>query len=382
MAYLRAEGRWGRYYLLALAGFFFALGSKEAGVTLPGGLLALHIAGAIPIRAEGGEPQWQAWFRQIMKGIGPFGLILLFYFIWRLLLFGTPFKVYQEVVPIELNNPAWRAAKLHALQFFLVPSLKLTPLCSSLFIILLMQSLIGFFAAWRSPAARRVWVFGICWLMAALSPLAQQLLIAPTGEGAHLLYIPGAALAVFLAAPLAALLERPWQGMALGQHLSVGGAVGVALVSLLSVPMLKDLLQPWLEAGQSMKVLPAAIAARADSVPEGGFAILLVPDHYGGALFARNGQGALMEPPVQRQSLSDRVVVLTPPTAGQHAPKYAMLPRQGVKLEQWCWDLEGRQFERLRLREHGPDEWLDVWKSALRGAGCSTLAHELAVLYR
>jgi hypothetical protein len=381
LAYLRAEGKWGRYYLLAVGGFLFALGSKEAGVTLPGGLLALHIAGAIPVRPGSEEPHRRAWFRHVLKGIGPFALILLIYFAWRFFLFGTPFKVLQEVMPIELTHPGWWAVKLHALRFLLSPTVKITALSESFLIATLIQILIGLVAALWWPAARRVWVFGGCWLMAVLLSMAPQFFIAPTGEGARLLYIPGAALAVLLAAPLASCSEPSGSGKVLGRTLCVAGVIGMALLFFLSVPLLKDLLRPWLEAGQSMKRLVVAIAARADAVPEGGFAVLLVPDHFDGALFARNGQGALMEPPVQRHSLSDRIIVLTPPTAGAHAPRLAS-SRQSLKLEHWCWDLEGRHFKQLRLREHSPDQWLDAWKSALRDSGCRKLADELEMLYR
>lgn len=381
LAYLRAEGIWGRYYLLALGGFLFALGSKEAGVTMPGGLLALHIAGSVPIRQKGGESSWLPWFLHTLKGVGPFVLILLIYFLWRFLLFGSPHKVYQEVMPIELNSPVWWAAKLHALRFFLTPSLKINPLSQSFLIVTSIQLLIGLVAALRWPEARRVWLFGVCWLMAVLLPQAQQLLIAPTGEGARLLYIPGAALAVLLSAPLSTFSWPSGLLRGLRRHLFFAGTVGAIMLILLSVLLLKNLLQPWIEAGQSMKALTTAIAARASAVPEGGFAVLLIQDHFEGAIFARNGQGALMDPPVQRQSLGSRILVLTPPTAGHHAPRLALSPQQSLRLEHWCWNLKGRHFERLRLREHGPDTWLDAWKSALRESGCLALVDELEMLY-
>ena len=380
-AYLRAEGRWGRDYLLALGGFFFALGSKEAGVTLPGTLLALHISGLISILPEDREPGWRVWFRHTLKGIGPFALVLLIYFIWRIHLFGTPFRVYQEAMPIELMNLSWWAAKSHALRFFLAPSVKITSLSDSFLIAVLIQILIGLIASLRWPEVRRIWVFGACWLLAVLLPLAQQLLIAPTGEGARLLYIPGAALAVLLAAPLASCSRPSGNGKVLWQTLCMAGVIGITLLVFFSVPLVRDLLRPWLEAGRSMERLTAAISARADAVPESGFAVLLIPDHFKGALFARNGQGALMEPPVQGRSLGDRIVVLTPPTLGQHGPRLASLSRRDLGLEHWCWNLEGRHFERLRLREHSPDTWPDAWRSALRDSGCQTLVEEFKTLY-
>jgi hypothetical protein len=257
----------------------------------------------------------------------------------------------------------------------------MAPLSKVFLIVVLIQVLVGLIASLRGPEARRLWVFGGCFLLTALLPLAQQLYIGPTGEGARLFYIPGAALAVLLAAPLAACFTPPGHRKVISLTLSLAGVIGIALLIFLSVPLLKERLQPWIEAGLSMKRLPGAIAVRADAVAGKGFAALLVPDHFNGALFARNGQGALMEPPVQREALGDRVIVLTPPTLNQHTPGLASLSRQNPGLEHWCWDLEGRRFERLRLREHGPDAWLDAWRLALRESNCRLLADELEKLH-
>lgn len=381
LAYLRANGRRGHFYFLALGAYIFALGSKEAAVTLPGGLLALHAAGFISKEPNVGEKKWLAWICQTIKGVGPFVMILLVYFVWRFFLFGTPFKVYQDIPPIDLNNPAWRAVKLHALRFFMVPSIKMTLLAKFFLLVTSIQVLLGFITAWHSTVARRAWVFGMCWLMASLLPMAQHLFIAPTGEGARLLYIPGAALSVLLAAPLAAFSTTAQKGKAFRQHLPIAAVIGVTALICLSVPLQKDLMRPWLKAGQSMKALPAAIAARAEAVPEGCLAILVIPDHVDGALFGRNGQGALMEPPVQVRSLLSRVLVVTPPSLGQHAPRLAMSPQQAFRLEHWVWNVKEVQFERLHLREHDSNTWLDAWKSALLDSDSLWLSDELARLF-
>jgi protein O-mannosyl-transferase len=379
LAYLHANAKWGCHYLIALSGFLFALGSKEAGVTLPAGLLSLHIAGVIALKQRVGEPRWKAWFRHTLIGIGPFALVLLAYLIWRLVLFGSPFKVYLNMPPIDFNDPAWQAAKLHGLRFFLAPSPKSTFLGALFFIVTSAQVLIGLLTAGHSISARRVFVFGICWLMAMLLPLAQQLFIAPTGEGARLLYIPGAALAVLLSAPLAGGFKPAGDRKGFDRYRSFAAVAGIMMLIFLSVPLLKNLLRPWLEAGRSMGALPAAIAVRAEAIPEGGLAILLIPDQFEGALFGRNGQGALLEPPVQKQVLGKRVLVVTPLTLGQFAPPMALSFHGAPRLEQWCWNLEAHRFERLILSAHDPASWRTAWKLALQESGCLTLAHEVAI---
>lgn len=381
LAYLRSNGRRSPFYFLALGAYIFALGSKEAAVTLPGGLLALHAAGIISKEPHIGEKNWLAWMGQAVEGVGPFVIILLVYFMWRFFLFGTPFKVYQIVPPIDLSDPAWRAAKLYALRFFLSPSLEMTPLAKLLLLMTFIQVLLGFIAAWHSTAARRAWVFGMCWLMASLLPMAQQLFIGPTGEGARLLYISGAALSVLLAAPLAAISTTARKWKTFRQYLSIAAIVGATTIICLSVPLHKDLMRPWLKAGQSMKALVAAVAARAEAVPEGCLAILVVPDHIEGALFGRNGQGGLMQPPVQTRSLLSRVLVMTPPSLGEHAPNLAMSDQQALRFEYWVWNVKQETFDRLYLRSHDPRTWLDAWKSALLHSDSLWLADELTSLF-
>lgn len=380
LSYLRANGQWGSWYLLSLGGFLFALGSKEVGVTLPGGLMALHLAGAISSKAKNGEPRWLAWTRQTVRGVGPFALVLMGYFAWRFLIFGTPFKVYQVVHPINLRDPAWLGAKLYALRIFLSQSLNTGFLAQCFLFATASLLLLSCFAVWYSSSARRVWVFGTCWLIAELLPLAKQLFIAPTGEGMRLFYIPSAALAVLIAVPLLSisLSKETQRSKTLEWHFSV--AVGLFIVGLvfLSFPLQRQWLKPWLLAGQSMKRLPASIAARAEKVSENGFAILLIPDHIDGALFGRNGQGTLMEPPVQAKLLGDRILVVTPPTLSQHAPRLALSAQKGLKLEYWCWNVTSQRFEQLVVRQHRIDDWLEAWRSSLRNSGFPELADELA----
>jgi len=159
--------------------------------------------------------------------------------------------------------------------------------------------------------------------------------------------------------------------------LSVAGALLMVGLIFLSASLQRQWLKPWLLAGQSMKRLPASIEARAEKVSENGFAILLIPDHIGGALFGRNGQGTLMEPPVEAKLLGDRILVVTPPTLIQHAPRLALSAQKGLKLEYWYWNVRSQRFEQLILHYHTIDDWLEAWKSSLRNSGFTEIANEL-----
>ena len=380
LAYLRAKGRWGCWYLVAVGAFLFALGSKEAGVTMPAGLVALHIGGAVRLMPKPAESYWRAWVRQTLVGVGPFVLILLAYFAWRLFLFGSAFTVYQATLPIAFSDPAWWVLKFRALRFFLTPTIERTTFSLCFSTLVALQLLAGVIVAWQSSTARRVWLFGVCWLMATLLPLMKQLAIAATGEDARLLYIPGAALAVVLAVPLVDVSPVARHNDTLRRGVFSLGVVGSLLLVVLSVPLLDVLLRPWHEAGQSMNAVPLAIAERAAAVPAGDLAILLLPDHVDGALFGRNCQGALMEPPVQAQTLTGRVLVVTPPSLHELAPKLTTQPSS--QHEYWCWHVTTQYFERLGVQAHSPETWLEAWTAALHDSNCQALADELALLDR
>lgn len=373
-AYVRASGRRCLWIVLSLAGFLLALSSKEAAITLPGGLLALHLSGLLASSQPGEDFGGRAWFFQTLRGLAPFLAILALYVGLRGYLFGTPFTVYRDAPEIALHRWAWWATKVQALGFFLMPAVRTTGWSVLFMVATLCQLLIGFASIRWPGVVRRLWIVGLTWLLATLLPLGQQLLVDASGEGARLFYIPSAPLSILLAAPLAGAFRvfsppRPFL-----RRLSTAGAMGALILVCLSPILLKGLLQPWVEAGRSMRALPAAIEGKAAGVPEGTLALLLIPDHHGGALFGRNGQGALMEPPVQATPLQHRVLVLTPPTLRIHGPRLASSP---VKLEPWCWKLNEGVFERLRLEEHDVNTWLQAWVAGLEPSSCRALAEEL-----
>jgi hypothetical protein len=260
--------------------------------------------------------------------------------------------------------------------FLVAPGTTWVPLASCLALVTAIQILIALVSACWSPAVRRVWVFGAWWLAAALIPLAQKLYIAPTGEGVRLFYIPAAALSVMIAAPLTAWPLRTGQEHKPGYFPLVLASINALLIGALSVSLLITLLDPWREAGKSMRAIIPAIAERAEKVPENHLAVLLLPDHIEGAPFGRNCQGALMEPPVQADALTDRILVVTPPTLQE--PDFRL--KAFSELEYWCWNTTTRQFERLTIPPYSPETWVEAWRAALDDSHCQTLADEVTRL--
>ena len=85
--------------------------------------------------------------------------------------------------------------------------------------------------------------------------------------------------------------------------------IGVALVALLFAGQWQSLAQ-WQAAGRQMKEVIAGVDAVASSIRDDQFALLLLPDHIGVAMFARTAQDSIVIPPTQRQNYLPRMAVM------------------------------------------------------------------------
>jgi hypothetical protein len=376
IGYLRANGEWRFSYVLSLAGFLFALGSKEVGVTLPGGLLALHIAGAVSQKRTNETSRFGHWIVQILRGIGPFAVLLAVYFVWRLFLFGSAFTVYRSLPPIRLTDSEWLAAKLFSFRIFFAQTLSTGFLAQSFLFAIVVLVVLGCWAAFRSPVARRLWLFGIVWLVMELLALTKQLSVNATGEGVRLFYVPGAVLTILIVVPVVgSLLQTHQRELAFKWTFWAPAALVFIGMASLSFCLQREWLRPWIFAGRSMTQVVYSIAEHGKGSGQKNFAVLMIPDHMGAALFGRNGQGALMERPVQAASLRDRLLVATPPPQRGPFPEFPQLDR--ARLECWCWDAPRRRFERISVDEYTADNWFKLWTERLPGLQFSGLAEEL-----
>jgi hypothetical protein len=107
LLYLRSEGRLGWMWAGSLALFALGLASKEAAITLPGWVAALHLAG------------WRSGFRRLLRGVSPFALLAGACLLARFAIFGDAFTVYAGAPEIRLGDPGWIASRLDALRVFL-----------------------------------------------------------------------------------------------------------------------------------------------------------------------------------------------------------------------------------------------------------------------
>lgn len=238
-------------------------------------------------------------------------------------------------------------------------------------------------------AAVHLWIFSAAWglmLMIALSPHLGM--ISAEGEGNRLFYLPAIPLALLMACSVLGLDSVPR-----GKWMPRAATITVVALNLVSaIVMLRLDLKPWREAGEQMDALRREIGRMADELPSGHFALLMVPDHIGSALFVRNGQGALVSPPVQSRPLNSQVIPLLPQDVSHWADlagkgriaelrknhSLAELPavvrtKDMFPSEYWCWSETDRQIVPLRLELDNFDAalWKSGWSEALAKSPCA-----------
>ncbi len=201
------------------------------------------------------------------------------------------------------------------------------------------------------------------------------------GEGGRLLYPIAAVAALAIAAPLGAPARR----------LRIVAWIVTLMLLSSELVLARAAVERRARAGADMLALVAAIGRVSDSAPSGSFSFVVVPDHLGSIIFARNAQGGLMIPPVQSRSLASQLIVQTtwdlprwpellerdvvgslkrgtPADISADpltAPAYARPDRY------FCWSLRTRSLIALD-EDFGADlrSWNATWNKALDGNGC------------
>ena len=222
--------------------------------------------------------------------------------------------------------------------------------------------------------------------------------LVPSGEHGRLLYTTSALLAL--------LVALPWlNGTYDGESRIWRASMLVATVTLLAseAALLRPAIVPWVDAGAEATALIAALPRTAQTIPSSGYGLVLVPAYLGNVPFAHNAQGGLITPPVQRESLSQRLVVQTPidlPPWPEHIARGLVDALQRYPLaEAWaavaqgravggaapthyfCWEADTREIVPLRWSaELTARDWLAAWRRALASTRCAESLRELAAL--
>jgi hypothetical protein len=302
-----------------------ALLSKESALPLP-------VMAAIVSFGLGGDGESSRGLlvraRIALRATWPMWLAFAGYLAWRYWLFGSTLKVYPDVVaPHDLEELLQRMATV---AFIVKGNIGSRYALWAAAVIVLFCVTIASALSARSSGSRST-----APLAAALAASAVLYFVAPwfglagapaSGEGGRHLFLAWVYLALFLGV---VVVWRPWPwfpAIALVVVLVLGQAHGV---------------RQWQAAASEMKAVTGSIAAFAASVRDDQYALLLLPDHVGIALFARNGQGGIVMRPTQRRDYLDRVAPMLSDAFEEWSARLSQRTGVVITME----EIKGRRFD-------------------------------------
>jgi hypothetical protein len=147
-----------------------------------------------------------------------------------------------------------------------------------------------------------------------------------SGEGGRHLFLAWVYLALMLGVAVA---RRTWQWMP-----------AMTLVIVLIIGQAHGMRQ-WHAAAREMKAIVGAIDGFAAGVRDDQYALLLLPDHIGIVVFARNAQGGIVMRPTQRRDRLDRVAPMLSDAFEEWSARLGDGRANGITMEM----LKGRAFD-------------------------------------
>ena len=298
-------------------------------------------------------------------------LLVAAFFGWRIWLFGHAFSVYAGD---SLDTPLQRLAMGLASFPNWVHGLLGEHVLMGIGL-LLMLPVLCLLGAWQTFQTRR----GPRWLALALVCACGGVLLATflnlgglvaSGEGGRLFYTPMAWAA--LAAGVAWSGQVKWR--------SVGSIVLFPLTVLLSAVLLWHHVSQVGSAQQHLRALVEGIPEALQTRPEPG--LWLVPDHVGPIVVGRNGQGALVAPPLQSGDSLHRAIPSLEPDLPARFGQYRdgllrqiALERQSIgaaaeATEEWptwlgCLSLQSGKLVFAELPSSDPPNTPEAWVQGL-----------------
>jgi hypothetical protein len=266
-----------------------ALCSKESALPLAAVALVIDLALRATREGPPSRSQLGSYLRFVALDLAPSWFVFAIYIAWRSILFGTPLKVYpQSTLPADPGEYLERLASyggLVARQSGLDPAW----LWAVVAVVLVLALGICVARASRGRYQRAVPLVYACALSALVYVLSPALLsgVNPNiSDGGRNFYV--AWLYLSLAAGLAATLLR------------IGLAIGIATIGWMLIAQERNLAQ-WGSAAEEMQALQRVIPAFGDRLQTDQYALLLLPDHVGVALFGRNAEGGIVNWPIQQR---------------------------------------------------------------------------------
>jgi hypothetical protein len=339
-----------------------ALWSKESAMPLPFVALLIDAALHVPDRTAAASGAWRARLAFALRDLAPLLLAFGGYLALRAAIFGTPVKVYPtSAAPASIAEYADRLSWLGPLvthQPLVRPPWLWAAVAAGLVATLCVAAAIR---GARNPSRLRLAALA-CAVSAVLYVLAPALSFpaaAESGEGARNYYVAWV-----------------YASLAIG----VAGAATVPLAAVagaLCVWMLvaqEGSLRQWQHAAREMRAVVAAVPAFAAAVPADGYALLLLPDAIGAAVFARNAQGGIVSRPVQRVDYLVVVAGMTEPTIRDWRARLAdgsmARMKRGARYDEsgflgsFCWNPATQRF--VRVGPGGAVADPDAWERDLR----------------
>jgi hypothetical protein len=345
-----------------------ALASKESAIPLP--LIAtLLVFASAAAHVSRGDSWFVRGVRTTVVEMWPSWIALLAYLLLRVRLFGSPWQVYPSVRSAQGFVELWERfsgigtiAKANVGAHYVPWTLAAAVLILAIFVTCL-RSRKSIPA--QSVALMLILLVGL--LLYLLAPAFSIPVSSPDGEGARHFYIAWAYAALLL-------------GVLAGWGRATAN-FGIVLVALMVAGQPNGLWQ-WQAAGKQMKEVLAGVGRIAPTIRDDQYALLLLPDHIGVALFARNAQGSIVMPPVQRHDYLPRMAVMVSSdfaawsnfiTDGKIAelknvPEFN--PANFVGL--YCWNATKAAFVPLTDGRVAldPQLWLTTAKSNFPQTGC------------
>lgn len=300
-----------RWSVLSLFAGAMAFASKESAAVLPLFIVAFSLMQA----CANGASSLRSIALRIAKRAWPWLALTVLYFILRLAVYGSPFEVYKGTAPTQalLSGRWWPAlAGIPAWFSALVPGPAPRRIAIALFAMLMVWALV------RASRGQRIAVAVL--LVAAVACFAMVLphvgVPLATGEGGRHLYASSLAAALCVALALTVHDRARWSQV----------AIGIALIVVLTLSA-QQVYAHWRNTTLAMRnVLVALPAIAAQLRANKRYALIIVPDHIGSSVFARNAQGGMVLPPFQQESLSDALV----PTLLSDLPRWYAWSASGM----------------------------------------------------
>lgn len=283
---------WKGKKLLASLCLVLALISKESSIIIPAMLFSMSFFKSNLVQFNFIEKLFSA-----IKSTWYYWLLALFYMIGRDYLFGSSLHVYASEGSF-IGNFFINLTKFtdNFSQLVIGPWLQ-SELVALFWISFFMVIGISFWLSYINKLLN-LWLMFFSWVIFTLLALTTQVgSIDQSGTGARILYNSSAWWSILVAMPLL-FVKRKWILVLMAY------SVFLAYVQSFHIKL-------WSQASSVSKKLFESFGQLKPLDNKDDWTLVLVPDHIGVALLARNAQGSLVLPPFQKKRLLDSFVPFT-----------------------------------------------------------------------